>query len=141
MAYKTMLCPRCGARSLVTATHETDEYVLARERQCGNGHVFNTLEIYMTLVRDADIKRFAEAIKNRWHTWARNREMEDLLAEGMPLKAVARRYRLTPQGVRLGVKAYKAQSVPGHNVDYGQAQRKRRLERKIIEKLKAGKEA
>lgn len=67
-----MKCPVCGAWSEVLDTREGQNESVKRRRQCGNGHRFNTLEVYPTTLHMQAVDSTARAISKRRALWRRD---------------------------------------------------------------------
>ena len=88
-----MKCDKCGAWSEVLDTREmASQGVTRRRRECGNGHVFTTYEIF-SQAWPAARHRSREKAQSRERSgplWERNQKILRLLAHGASQAEAAR---------------------------------------------------
>lgn len=64
-----MKCHICGAWTIVKETRESPIVGIRRRRECGNGHLFTTIEVLPAVVSKRDLRgnmRAAKASAARW---------------------------------------------------------------------------
>lgn len=93
-----MKCQKCGADSLVLATRAYEDVFLRRRRECFNGHVFHTYEVYAANLdrRTLSVTRRgvrARAMQNR-------KKLRVLMNPDMTATALAKELGITEARVR-----------------------------------------
>lgn len=100
-------CPRCGSVGKELSSKEAANKTVERRYCCEHGHTFTTIELHPVCVHKSRLDAFYQTMLDRWHIWARNREMHDMRESGAMLKEIAVKYKLSEQNVYMAIKAFK----------------------------------
>lgn len=96
-----MKCTKCGAWTEVKETRKAPVWMVARTRECANGHRFKTFEVHATLISrkliTGTLTTYFKAVENRVALWQRKTA---IIKDPRSTAEVAKEYHLSPDYVR-----------------------------------------
>ena len=96
-----MKCPTCGAWTEVKETRKAPVWMVARTRECANGHRLKTFEVHAALISrkiiTGTLTAYFAAVENRVALWQRKTAIKK---DPRSTAEVAKEHSLSPDYVR-----------------------------------------